>query len=265
MKRAYSDSTDSENSSVSDTEGDIFDDDDIEEVLQNLSQSIPKEKALAFLHTLGVSKSILYWNSHGEMMYHQRRIPVTNIAELIEYAMLPYNLDVRAPRGFKTFTEGLAEVGIDKKLIRNKRLLADLVARQPEEEEDSNLSESQSSDEDDEDGDEQETDQPSESSESAESSGSDDEPRECHVCRDFVKFYSIPVVECPRCLWREGYYYRGHQRVECDNCSCVIPVDANTMKAKFYRCRDCDAVHQLSLKFKKLKLMDDRDDQEELT
>ena len=137
--RSYSDV-----STISNDERDIFDDDDIEDVLQDLSQSIPREKALEFLHTLASSKSILYWNSHGEMIYHQRRIPVTTMAELVEYAMLPYSLDVKAPRGLNTFTKGLAEIGIDKKLIRNRRLLADLVARQPEEE-DSDLSDSQTS------------------------------------------------------------------------------------------------------------------------
>ena len=271
MKRVRSDSTDSEESLVSET--DIFDDEDIEQVLQDLSQSISKDKALDFLHSLAASKNILYWNSHNEMTYHQRRIPVTNIIELIEYVMQPLNLDVKVPRGLKTFTQGLSEVGIDKKLIRNKRLLADLVARQPEEDQsDSESDSAESSDEsyqgdENEEGDETEeetsSDQASESLES-ESSESDDEPRECHVCRDFKPFYKIPVVQCPRCLWREAYYGRHeNQLVECDVCTHVFSVDAHTTKVKFYRCKGCDAVHQLSLKFKKLKLIDDNDDQEE--
>ncbi|KAK3735966.1 hypothetical protein QZH41_003831 [Actinostola sp. cb2023] len=52
------------------------------------------------------------------------------------------NFNPRTPRGLKTFTNGLSEVGIDKTLIRNKRLLADLVARQPEEENTDDESES---------------------------------------------------------------------------------------------------------------------------
>ena len=126
------------------------------------------------------------------MMYHQRRIPVTNIAELIEYVMLPYNLDVKVPRGLKTFTEGLVEVGIDKKLIRIKKVLADLVAREPEEVEDSDLSESESSDEGDED-DAQETDEASENSDLAESS--DDEPKQCHVLQHTCGTVSEMSVE----------------------------------------------------------------------
>ena len=68
MKRSRNDSTDSEESSVFEkktSELDIFDDDDIEEVMQDLSQSLPKDKALAFLHSLAASKSILYWKSHA--------------------------------------------------------------------------------------------------------------------------------------------------------------------------------------------------------
>ena len=272
MKRVHSDSTDSsehdteysQDESVN-SESDIFDDEEIEDLAEQLSNSIPRDKALDFIHSLATSKDILNWNSHGEMMYHQRRIPVTSMADLIEYAMLPYNLEVKTPRGLKTFTVGLSEVGIDKRLIRNKKLLADLVARQPEEE-DTDDSEF-SGDEDEDETDKSQTESESEPTESdsggSESSESDDEPRECHVCRDFKPFYKIPVVQCPQCLWREGYYAHQNQYVECDICTHVFPVDVNTMRAKFYRCQDCDAVHQLSFKFKKLKLVDPEEHESE--
>ena len=111
---------------------------------------------------------------------------------------------------------------------------------------------------------EQENEEQSASPESSDS-GSDDEIEECHVCRDFKPFYSIPVVQCPKCLWREGYYCRDNQLIECDIYYHIFPVDAHTTKAKFIRCQECDAVHQLSLKSKKLKLIDnhvDNKDQE---
>ena len=269
MKRVRSDSTDSdehniESDSHEESEEDSIDGDEIEDQAEQLSKSIPRDKALDFLHTLASSKSILYWNSYGEMMYRERRIPVTNMAELIEYAMLPYNLDVKTPRGLKTFTEGLSEIGIDKKLIRNKKLLADLVARQHEEEDqsdsesdsESKSAESENSDEGEE---EEETDQTLETVES-EISDSDDEPKECHVCRDFKPFYEIPVLQCPRCLWREGYYARQNQFVECHVCTYVFAADAQTTKVKFCRCQDCGAVHQLTSK--RLKLIDSESESE---
>ncbi|KAK3716939.1 hypothetical protein QZH41_004112 [Actinostola sp. cb2023] len=219
MKRSRVDSTSSEESSVysekSSSELDIFDDDEIKEVMQDLSQStIPKDKALDFLHSLAASKSILYWNSHGEMTYHQRRIPLTNIVELIEYAMLPYNLDVRTPRGLKTFTNGLSEVGIDKTLIRNKRLLADLVARQPEEE-----------DTDDESGEEEtnESEAESTSTESdsgkSESSESDDEPKECHLVMSRFIGITLPYVKTTN-------FTIGHNRIM--RCTVVPSVTTRT-------------------------------------
>jgi len=267
------DSTDTESDTFSGDELSKSDGNEISQMIQQLPKSIPRGKALDFLHSIATSKDILYWNLHGEMTYHQRRIPVTSMEELIEYALLPYNLDVRTPRGLKTFTDGLSELDIDKKLVRNKRLLADLIARQPgEEDTDDSETESQTSDESHQDDDEEteekkeeeereeeereEEEKEAESSDEQESSESDDgDQRECHVCES-NHFHEISVVQCPRCLWREGYYCRQNQHVECDVCAHVFPVNVKTTKTKFCRCRDCDAVHELSLKFNKLKLID---------
>ena len=240
MKRALSDSEESTMSQVEKIQGDIFEEDDIEDLQRELSQSIPKDKALDFLNTLAASKGILYWNSHGEMLYHQRRIPVTSMVDLIDYAMLPYSIDVKAPRGIVTFTKGLSEVGIDKKLIKNKRLLADLVARQPESEEESDDSSSERSDSSESEG----SDSNEDDNSGDESSSADDKERECHVCEDFKPFYSIPVLQCPVCKWREAYYSRDNQIVECDVCLSNFLVDGNTTKVKFVRCKDCDTVYQ---------------------
>lgn len=253
MKRTLSDS---EDSVASDTESDIFEDDDLEEILRGLSPRVPRKRALDFLHTLASCKKILYWNSHGEMMYHQRRIPVTNISELIEYAILPYSLDIKAPRGLNTFIKGLLEVGIDKKLIGNKRVLADLVARQPDEVE-SDLSDDETSDSSEiQETDSEEEDEENEQENESIDSSSDNEVEECHICRDFKPFYSIPVVQCPKCLWREAYYCRDNQLIKCDICYHSFPVDAHTTKVKFIRCQDCEAVFQMSPNSKTLKLMD---------
>ena len=44
--------------------------------------------------------------------------------------MLPHNDDVTKPRALNTFLDGLAELGIDKGLIKNKRLLSDLIEKE---------------------------------------------------------------------------------------------------------------------------------------
>ena len=40
--------------------------------------------------------------------------PSTNIAELVEYVLLPHNNEVTKPRALNTFLDGLAELGVDK-------------------------------------------------------------------------------------------------------------------------------------------------------
>ena len=53
-----------------------------------------------------------------------------NNAKLLEYVLLPHNDDVTKPRAMNTFLDGLAELGIDKGLIKNKRLLSDLIEKE---------------------------------------------------------------------------------------------------------------------------------------
>ena len=55
---------------------------------------------------------------------------MTNISELVEYVLLPHNDDIVKPRALKTFIDGLAELGINKRLIQNKRILAELLEKE---------------------------------------------------------------------------------------------------------------------------------------
>ena len=54
---------------------------------------------------------------------------MTNIAELVEYVLLPHNDDVTKPRSLNTFLDGRAELGVDKGLIKSKKVLSDLVKK----------------------------------------------------------------------------------------------------------------------------------------
>ena len=42
----------------------------------------------------------------------------------------PHNNDVTKPRALNTFLDGLEELGIDKGLIKNKKLLSDLIEKE---------------------------------------------------------------------------------------------------------------------------------------
>ena len=55
---------------------------------------------------------------------------MTNIAELVEYVLLPHNDDVTKPRALNTLLDGLAELGVDKGVIKNKKVLNDLIEKE---------------------------------------------------------------------------------------------------------------------------------------
>ena len=79
---------------------------------------------------MAASKDILFWSPRGQLLRKNRLIPVTNIAELAEYVLLPHNDEVIKPRALNTFLDGLAELGLDKRLIKNKKILTDLLEKE---------------------------------------------------------------------------------------------------------------------------------------
>ena len=72
------------------------------------------------------SKDTLFRTPRGQLLI----IPVTNIAELLEYVLLPHNDDVTKSRALNTFQDGLVELGIDKGFIKNKKLLSGLIEKE---------------------------------------------------------------------------------------------------------------------------------------
>ena len=177
-----------------------------------------------------VSKDILFWTSRGQLLRNQRIIPVTNISELVEYVLLPQNDDVVKPRALKTFIDGLAELGINKRLIQNKRILVELL----EKEQAYRTKDSKAGDEE-----MLSASSDNEYSEHKESENPDLEPEEnsdlsytektasseillkgkgpCYYCNG-EKVYERAVVKCPRCFWHDGY------RI-CPICAHHIPVN----------------------------------------
>ena len=99
----------------------------IKDVLSHLSRAVLEKRASDLLHSMAASKDILFWTPSGQLLRNKRTIPVTNIAELVEYVLLPHNNEVTKPRALNTFLDGLAELGIDKGLIKNKKLISDLI------------------------------------------------------------------------------------------------------------------------------------------
>jgi len=92
----------------------------VKDVLHNLSQAVSRERALEIMQSMATSKDILFWTPRGQLLRHQRLILMANISELVKYVFLSHNSDVAKPRALNTFLDGLAELGVDKRLIKNK-------------------------------------------------------------------------------------------------------------------------------------------------
>ena len=115
---------------VSDDEHSNDEEPQIKDVLGNLSKTVSRKRTSDLLHSLAASKDILFWTPRGQLLRNQRIIPVTNISELVEYVLLPHNDEVIKPRALNTFLDGLAELGVDKRLIKNKKILSDLLEKE---------------------------------------------------------------------------------------------------------------------------------------
>ena len=115
---------------VSDDEHSNDEEPRIKDVLENLSKTVSRKRASDLLHSMAASKDILFWKPRGQLLRNQRIIPVTNISELVEYVLLPHNDEVIKPRALNTFLEGLAELGVDKRLIKNKKILSDSLEKE---------------------------------------------------------------------------------------------------------------------------------------
>ena len=81
----------------------------IKDVLNNLSQALYKQRASYLLHSMATATDILFWTLRGQLLRDKRIIPVTNIAELVEYVLLPHNHDVTKRCALNTFLHGLEE------------------------------------------------------------------------------------------------------------------------------------------------------------
>ena len=239
----------------------------IKDVLSNLSQAVSKKRASDLLHSMAASRDILFWTPRGQLLRSKRIIPVTNIAELVEYVLLPHNDDVTKPRGLNTFLDGLAELGVDKRLIKNKKLLlSDLLEKEKcyryenkafvesNEEESSSDSEVQKDELASENGSEAEEAQDSENTESvgeeSESGGFENTSmtqckteHHCEHCEN-SNVYETLIMKCPKCSWHDNYKI-------CPICEHQIPLERKHSKEGLIRCNDCGAIRYDNLKASK--------------
>ena len=245
---------DEENESSSDESDD--EEPRIKNVLSHLSQAVSVKRASELLHSMAASKDLLFWTPCGQLLRNKRIIPVTNIAELLEYVLLPHNDDVTKPRALNTFLDGLAELGIDKGLIKNKKLLSDLIEKEKDYrnnestfEKESNVESASDREEDgedidfvngneDEDTQERDNDTENDSEEteisSPETSTTIHSENLCEHCEN-SNVYGTLIMKCPKCFWHDYYKI-------CPICDHQIPEERNYIKEGFLRCHDCGAI-----------------------
>ena len=86
----------------------------IKDVLNNLSNAVSRNHVSEVLDSMAPSKNILFWTPSGLLLRNQCVIPVTNILELVEYALLPHDEDLAKPCALNTFLDGLADFRVNK-------------------------------------------------------------------------------------------------------------------------------------------------------
>ena len=237
---------------VSDDEHSNDEEPRIKDVLGNLSKTVSRKRASDLLHSMAASKDILFWTPRGQILRKNRIIPVTNIAELVEYILLPHNDEVIKPRALNTCLDGLAELGVDKRLIKNKKILSDLlekekVYRENEREGDDDSDRSDISDSSE--GEESHSeinDVESDSESDQERIIQQESSKPCHHCQNWNMFVTA-VVKCPRCFWHDNNSI-------CPVCGYDIPVDNEHIKEAFARCNDCGATCYENMKTSKVSL-----------
>jgi len=142
----------------------------------------------------------------------------------------------------------LTELGVDKRLIKNKKILSDLLEKEKEYQgnDDSENNEEQSTDS------EEDEKTASEKSQSQETENSDPEAEseiedsesestafihknDRNPCQQSSNVYRTVLVKSPKCFWHDN-------REICPVCSHSIPIDRKHGKEELKRCFDCGAV-----------------------
>ena len=62
------------------------------------------------LHTMICCRAIMRWDDRRRLIVDGHTLPGTDLAELLEYTVLPYHKDIPKPRGLDIFAKGLARM-----------------------------------------------------------------------------------------------------------------------------------------------------------
>ena len=88
-------------------------------LLHILENMVPKavSDAEMILHTMICCRGIMRWDGRRRLIVDGHTLPGTDLAELLEYAVLPYHKDIPKPQGIDSFTKGLSRIGAEPRHI----------------------------------------------------------------------------------------------------------------------------------------------------
>ena len=101
----------------------IFNGSNYEQSLLHILENMVPEAvsdAEMILHAMICCRGIMRWDGRRRLIVDGHTLPGTDLAELLEYAVLPYHKDIPKPRGIDTFTKGLARIGAEPRHIGNQ-------------------------------------------------------------------------------------------------------------------------------------------------
>lgn len=90
------------------------------DVLKLLHPSI-RQQGEQILHAIVCGHKILDWDKFLRVYYDGRPIQKSNITDLLDYILYPYDDDTDEPKGYDTFLKALAEIGLEPKWIENEK------------------------------------------------------------------------------------------------------------------------------------------------
>ena len=81
-------------------------------ILENMVPETVSDSEM-ILHTMICCRGIMRWDGRRRLIVDGLTLPGMDLAELLEYAVLPYHKDIPKPRGIDTFTKELARIGAE--------------------------------------------------------------------------------------------------------------------------------------------------------
>ena len=216
-------------------------------ILKSLPKNIVHD-AKDILYMMATSKDILFWDNHGQLSYHGRTIPGSNLSKLLEYVIFDEEEDIDEPRGLQAFMKGLAELKIDKKLINNHTVLAKILSFEnklyqtgrgkSEDEDDQEEDDDEDQSDEEEDDDEDYEDQSDDDDDEEQEDDDDDDPHDTCESHHMEKH---TLRRCPDCHW-VTVHNGDDSLMECSGCGNQQQVENFAKTHTIHHCDLCGEV-----------------------